>query len=80
MSFITTVTSHQPYNGSGYGEAYLDLFPDAKYVMSFQIDDVKKYKSAFYFNEEYEIIKSITHIGYPNIPLEKISNSNGVFL
>ena len=30
--------------------------------------------------KEYEIIKSITHTGYPNIPLEKISNSNGVFL
>ena len=39
MSFITTVTSHQPYNGSGYGEAYLDLFPEEypdelKYYMS----------------------------------------------
>ena len=67
------------YNGERdkYGNR---LFPDAKFIMSFQIDDVKKYKSAFYFNEEYEIIKSITHTGYPNIPLEKISNSNGVFL
>ena len=39
MSFITTVTSHQPYNGSGYGKAYLDLFPEEypdelKYYMS----------------------------------------------
>lgn len=39
MSFITTVTSHQPYNGSGYGEAYLDLLPEEypdelKYYMS----------------------------------------------
>lgn len=39
MSFITTVTSHQPYNGSGYGEAYADLFPEEypdelKYYMS----------------------------------------------
>lgn len=39
MSFITTVTSHQPYNGSGYGKAYLDLLPEEypdelKYYMS----------------------------------------------
>ena len=39
MSFITTVTSHQPYNGSGYGKAYFDLFPEEypdelKYYMS----------------------------------------------
>ena len=39
MSFITTVTSHQPYNGSGYGEAYALLFPEEypqelKYYMS----------------------------------------------
>ena len=39
MSFITTVTSHQPYNGSGYGEAYLNLLPEEypdelKYYMS----------------------------------------------
>lgn len=39
MSFITTVTSHQPYNGSGYGKAYADLFPEEypdelKYYMS----------------------------------------------
>lgn len=63
------------YNGERdkYGNR---LFPDAKFIMSFQIDDVKKYKSAFYFNEEYEIIKSITHIGYPNIPLENILNSS----
>lgn len=39
MSFITTVTSHQPYNGSGYGKTYADLFPkeyplELKYYMS----------------------------------------------
>ena len=39
MSFITTVTSHQPYNGSGYGKSYFDLFPEEypdelKYYMS----------------------------------------------
>ena len=39
MSFITTVTSHQPYNGSGYGNTYADLFPEEypqelKYYMS----------------------------------------------
>ena len=39
MSFITTVTSHQPYNGSGYGRSYFDLFPEEypdelKYYMS----------------------------------------------
>ena len=39
MSFITTVTSHQPYNGSGYGNTYALLFPEEypqelKYYMS----------------------------------------------
>ena len=39
MSFLTTVTSHQPYNGTGYGEEYIDLFPEEypdelKYYMS----------------------------------------------
>lgn len=67
------------YNGE-YDKYGNRLFPNATYVMSFQIEDVKKYKSAFFFNEAYEIIKSITHIGYPNIPLENIKNSNGISL
>lgn len=27
MSFITTVSSHQPYNSSEFGDLYMDLFP-----------------------------------------------------
>ncbi len=27
MSFITTVSSHQPYNSSEFGDMYMDLFP-----------------------------------------------------
>lgn len=28
MSFITTVSSHQPYNSSEFGDLYMDLFPE----------------------------------------------------
>ena len=31
MTWITTVTSHQPYGSSLYGDMYLDLFNDPKY-------------------------------------------------
>ena len=47
-------------------------FPDAIYITSFQIEDVKKYKSAIYFDEAYKITKLIIHKGYPHIPMENI--------
>ena len=41
MSYIITVTSHQPYSiSSSYGDMYLDLFTDEDYSM-----DIKRYMS-----------------------------------
>ena len=46
------------YNGKRdkYGNR---VFPDAKYTMSFQIEEIKKYQSADYFDQAYGISKLI---------------------
>lgn len=40
MSYLTTVTSHQPYSSSVYGDMYLDLFKDTNYSI-----ELKRYLS-----------------------------------
>ena len=54
------------YNGERdkYGNR---VFPDAKYAMSLQLEEVKKYQSADYFDQAYEISKLINEKVAQNI-------------
>lgn len=49
------------------------LYPAASYVTSIDGSEVKKYKSASYFNDRYNLVRQMVHVGYPEMRMEDIS-------